>query len=899
MPKVAVALVLLMIPSLLLRAQTTRISFTLRDEAGTPVTDCNIKITGVTSSLIYSYFNVSNTSVVKKEFNTIKADDSLNVFISNITYKDTTIRFAAGKETNRGIIKLQLQNHVLKDILIKGPSVWKQGDTTNFRADAFKQGDEKKLKDIIRNMPYLSIDDNGRLTFRGQPVSRILIDGQELFADQTKLLLNNFPAKVVELLQIQENQNANKMLKGIGGSDIVMNLTLKKGTFLPAFGDVEAGAGDKGQYTASPVLFSLSKNVKAGYIGNINSVGKGLNWNTASEIQSPLESEAGSLMVRNAGLNLVQNLPESYYLKNRLFDNRFDVTARLSPKLNVKTTVSVITDRQSQETFNRDNYFTGSTYATRLDHNSSVYEPMLIRIGQTYDYTINATNNLEAKVWWFADYDHSKGSTSSTYGHDSTSYISNRLKNNWNSFNLQAQYTHLNKNKQAEVTSVEYNRQYISQNINSFSPQWAQIFQLSDPAYTGLFQNPDYHYSVLNLTHTRYFQIKEQKVNVNFSFKNEEMSLAPTLSLSDTTHTLPSVSPAGFNSSGQYGRNAVSASLNGSIKTKGAQNTILDYRVSLGVNRTGINSDTLKKTITLPQLDAFIMFKLKPISGYSHDISLTYDEFAPDFTKIYNIFLPESPSSYIQYTIPGKAYRELFLNYNAAINWKDDLSSTNFYLGLIHNFNNAVYETGYQYFFNLNTVSLVNRTTNNIYLTINNKVPSLWLNALLELDARVAYFPQLFTYQGQVLQSKNTQASLKLSLKKNWNQKYFIALSGLYNYTDNRRPRLDTTAAVNNRLDNFIAGFKQRLLITNSLSLISNTQLVYNNLTSPNGTRFLLQDAELGWKLKKNPLELTLRAENLVNQKTYVVAYNGGTSQSRNTIPLIGRSFFITARYEF
>lgn len=325
----------------------------------------------------------------------------------------------------------------------------------------------------------------------------------------------------------------------------------------------------------------------------------------------------------------------------------------------------------------------------------------------------------------------------------------------------------------------------------------------------------------------------------------------------------------------------------------------MDYRISLGANRTGINSDTLKKTITLPQLDAYIMFRLKPINRYTHDLSLTYDESAPDFTKIYNVFLPESSSSYIQYTIPNKAYRELFLNYNAAINWKDDLSSTNFYLGLIHNFNNAVYETGYQYFFNLNTVSLVNRATNNIYFTMNNKVPSLWLNALLELDAQVSCFPQLFTYQGQVLQSKNTQASLKFSLKKNWNQKYFITLSGLYNYTGNRRPKLDTTAAVNNRLDNFIAGFKQRLLITNSVSLISNTQVVYNNLTSPNGKRFLLQDAELNWKLKKKPLELTLRAENVINQKTYVVAYNGGTSQSISTIPLIGRSFFINARYEF
>ena len=689
------------------------------------------------------------------------------------------------------------------------------------------------------------------------------------------------------------------MLKSIGGNDVVMNLTLKRGTFLPAFGDIEAGFGDKGRYTASPVLFSLSKNIKAGYIGNINSVGNGLNWNTAGEIQSPLESEAGSMLARGPSLNLIQNLPESYYLKNRLFDNRFDITARLSPKLNVKTTASIITDRQSQATFNQDNYFTGNTYMTRLDHSLSIYQPTLIRVGQTYEYNINATNNLELKAWWFADYDNSKGSTGTSYNQDSTSFVSNQLKNNWNSFNLQALYTHLNKKKQAEITSIQYNRQDIRQDISSFSPQYPQIFQLSDPAYTGLFQNTDYQYAVLNLAHTRYFKINRQKVNISLSFKHEEMRLVPSLNLSDTAHALPPVLPPNFNNSGEYNRNTIITSLSGSITKKGAQNPLLTYRIIFGANRTGIAGDTVKKTVLLPQLDAYLGLKLKPIDRYTHDFSLNYEDRASDFTKINNIFLPESSSSYIQYINPEKNYQELILNYNAAINWKDDLSVTYFYLGLIHNFNNAVYETGFQYFFNLNTVSLESRPTNSIVFNMNNKVPSLLLNAVLGLDLQASYFPQLFTYKGQVLQSENAQALVKFSLKKNWNRKYFISLSGSYSYTDNRRPALDTTLAVNNRLDNFIAGFKQRLLISKSLSITSNTQLVYNNLTSANGTRFLLQDAEIGWKLNPKTLALTFRAENLVNQKTYMMAYNEGTSQSINTIPLIGRSFFITVRYEF
>jgi len=430
-------------------AQNTHIKFNLVDAAGMSATNCNVKIEGCRTRLVYSYFNMGNTSALNKVISAVKKDDSLNVSISSMTYVDTLIRIPTGKEAILLAVSLRLKDHILKEIKIKGPPMWKQGDTTNFRVDAYKEGDEKKLKDIIQKLPGFILTEDGGLTYKNRPVTRILIDGQEIFADKIKLLLSNFPIKVIDLLQAKENQNENKLLKGSGGTETILNLTLKKDTFMPAFGDFEAGIGNKSRYTLNPVIFSINKFFTAGYIGSINSIGKGLNWNTSGEVKSSLENETESLMTQSMPLSLIQNIPESYYLKNKLFDNRVDLNAKLSHKLKVKTAISVITDRQSQETFGILNYFDGNTYATRTENNKFTYHPTIINIGQTYDYDIDTNNGLQIKASWFGDYSNSRANT--VFGQDSTiSFIRNRMFNHWNSFNIQARYTHLNQSRKLQ-----------------------------------------------------------------------------------------------------------------------------------------------------------------------------------------------------------------------------------------------------------------------------------------------------------------------------------------------------------------------------------------------------------------------------------------------------------------
>ena len=63
-----------------------------------------------------------------------------------------------------------------------------RGDTLEFEASYYADGRERSLRDLITQMPGLEVGRDGRITYEGQPVDRILIDGQDVVRSQFEAL---------------------------------------------------------------------------------------------------------------------------------------------------------------------------------------------------------------------------------------------------------------------------------------------------------------------------------------------------------------------------------------------------------------------------------------------------------------------------------------------------------------------------------------------------------------------------------------------------------------------------------------------------------------------------------------------------------------------------------------
>jgi hypothetical protein len=148
-------------------------------------------------------------------------------------------------------------------------------DTIVYRVDNFKTGNERKLRDILKNLPGVEVDREGNVKVNGKKVTKLTIEGREFFTGDPKLGVLNIPADAVKEIEALDNDPEVAFLKGLDDSDkMTLNIKLKEGKKNFAFGESEVGVGHKDRYYVNPNLFYYSPNTSANVLGDFNNIGE-------------------------------------------------------------------------------------------------------------------------------------------------------------------------------------------------------------------------------------------------------------------------------------------------------------------------------------------------------------------------------------------------------------------------------------------------------------------------------------------------------------------------------------------------------------------------------------------------------------------------------------------------
>ncbi len=150
-----------------------------------------------------------------------------------------------------------------------------RGDTITYAADAFTQGDERKLEDVLEDLPGFQIEENGDIKVQGKKVDKVLIDGKEFFEGDSKLATKNLPANVVDKVQLLQNYNDISPLRGLGPTDqLALNVQLKEDKKEIVFGDLTAAGGPQERYLGHVNTFYYSRKTNLNLIADANNVGE-------------------------------------------------------------------------------------------------------------------------------------------------------------------------------------------------------------------------------------------------------------------------------------------------------------------------------------------------------------------------------------------------------------------------------------------------------------------------------------------------------------------------------------------------------------------------------------------------------------------------------------------------
>jgi len=150
-----------------------------------------------------------------------------------------------------------------------------QGDTITYKADVFAKGNERKLGEVLDELPGFEVDEDGQVKVEGQQVSKLLVDGKEAFGGDTKLMTKNLPANVIDKVQVLKNFNDVAPLGGVNQSEeIALNILLKEDKKNIVFGDLSLGAGPEDRYLGHANGFYYSPKTSLNLIGGGNNIGR-------------------------------------------------------------------------------------------------------------------------------------------------------------------------------------------------------------------------------------------------------------------------------------------------------------------------------------------------------------------------------------------------------------------------------------------------------------------------------------------------------------------------------------------------------------------------------------------------------------------------------------------------
>jgi len=129
----------------------------------------------------------------------------------------------------------------------------KTAEKTTFNVASSPTSQTGTAEDLLRNIPGVSVDQDGNISITGKDGVKVLVDGRPNALAQSDLqgFLKSMPASSIESIEVINSPSARYDAEGNAG---IINIILKKGKANGLNGTVSAGYGILNRYNASLVM---------------------------------------------------------------------------------------------------------------------------------------------------------------------------------------------------------------------------------------------------------------------------------------------------------------------------------------------------------------------------------------------------------------------------------------------------------------------------------------------------------------------------------------------------------------------------------------------------------------------------------------------------------------------
>ncbi len=207
-----------------------------------------------------------------------------SIMISYPSFADYVdeVQLQSGAVASLGTISLTNKSVLLKEIIIRQNNAMRlKGDTLEYTADSFKVRANASAEELLKAMPGIQVDKDGKIIAQGQEVQKVLVDGEEFFSDDPTVATRNIRADAVDKVQVYDKKSDQSAFTGIddGEKTKTINLKLKEDKKNGYFGKASAGGGLKDKFNNEAMINFFKGKRKIAAFGTMSNTGQtGLNW---------------------------------------------------------------------------------------------------------------------------------------------------------------------------------------------------------------------------------------------------------------------------------------------------------------------------------------------------------------------------------------------------------------------------------------------------------------------------------------------------------------------------------------------------------------------------------------------------------------------------------------------
>ena len=194
---------------------------TVLDDAGKPLAGANVVAYGTGNKVLsFATTGADGTFQLKKTAGLDKITASFMGF--------KTVNIPAGQFKDGEQIRMEAGGFQLKEVAVTAQRIKESGDTLTYSVGGFKQAQDRSIADVIGKMPGLEVKASGAIEYQGKPINKFYIEGMDLMGSQYALASENLSADKVKEVQVLENHQSVKSLRGVSFSEqAAINLVLK------------------------------------------------------------------------------------------------------------------------------------------------------------------------------------------------------------------------------------------------------------------------------------------------------------------------------------------------------------------------------------------------------------------------------------------------------------------------------------------------------------------------------------------------------------------------------------------------------------------------------------------------------------------------------------------------